>query len=196
MTDERNKAVHAAVARLLTALGIDWERDANYRETPSRVTTWLLEKFPTELERETKRQLYAKKVFPSNYDGVITQTGIKVYGVCPHHLKDIVYDVSIGYVPYGAIIGLSKLARLAELELGVSGTQEDLTKKLAEVLCVVLHTEDVAVVVKGRHNCMVSRGVRQSASVTVTSEMYGKFRKNNADIKGEFLDLVHVNGGK
>lgn len=193
MSEERDVRVHAAVVRLLTALEID-QKNPNYKDTPRRITAWLLEKFPSEDQQSVMRGMLAKKVFPSEYDGIIAQTGIKVFGLCPHHFKDIEYQVSIGYLPDGFVIGLSKLARLAEIELGVAKTQEDATHSLAEALCVMLHTKDVAVVVKGKHNCMISRGVKQQLTMTTTSEMWGRFRLDQGGIKAEFLQLVH-NGG-
>lgn len=194
MNDSRYTSTHAAIVRLLTALGVD-QKDPNYKETPRRVATWLLTKFPLEPDQEVERQLLAKKAFPSNYDGLVAQVGIKVYGLCPHHFLPVAYTVAIGYLPQGKTIGLSKLARLAELELGVAITQEDGTSKLADSLKVMLSALDVAVVVHGVHNCMVVRGVKQQSTFTQTAEMYGKFRLDAGGLKSEFLALVR-NGGR
>lgn len=196
MEEKRDKAVHAAVARLLTALGVDWEHEPNYKDTPRRVTQWLTEKFPSETERTVTKAILAKKVFPSNYDGIVAQVGIKINGLCPHHLLPVVYTVAIGYIPAGHTIGLSKLARLADVELGIAVTQEDGTFNLANSLDLMVHSRDVAVVVRGVHNCMVVRGVKQQATYTTTSEMRGKFRINAGGIKEEFMMLVHNGGSK
>lgn len=191
--EDRSKQVHAAVARLLTSLGVDWEHAPNYKETPRRMAAWLLEKFPDQENREVLRAQMARKVFPSSYDGIVAQSGIKVFGLCPHHLLPVVYDVSLGYLPHGYVIGLSKLTRLAELELGVAGTQEDVTMQLADSMIIMLRTNDVAVVVSGVHQCMAVRGVKQSFSRTTTSEMRGGFRTGG--LKEEFFRLVHNGNG-
>lgn len=186
--DERFVPTHAAVVRLLTALGVD-KNDDNYKGTPRRVTEWLLEKFPVDDTAALKE--ITKAYFPTNYTGMIAQTGIEVYGLCPHHLKDVHYSVSIGYVPSGRAIGLSKLSRIAEFSLSRAGLQEDGTAKLAQTLSDVLDTDNIAVVAKAKHFCMVSRGVKQHSTDTTTSEMHGVFRRNDAEIKNEFLQLVY-----
>lgn len=195
MTDERYKATHAAIVRLLTALEVD-QKDPNYKETPRRVTEWLLEKFPSETEQVVKKGLLKKKAFPSYYSGLIAQVGIRVYGLCPHHFLPVEYTIAIGYLPGGTTIGLSKLARLAELELGIAVTQEDGTAALARSLANMVNVQDVAVVVKGIHNCMRVRGVKQQATFTETSEMLGKFRESSNGVKAEFLALVRNGGSK
>lgn len=187
--DPRYKPTHAAVVRLLTALGVS-QRDDNFKETPRRVATWLLTKFPTYEEQEVQRGLLSKATFPSNYDGIVAETGIHVTGLCPHHFKDVTYDVSVGYLVHGRMLGLSKLARLAELELGIAITQEDGTLSLALSLSKLTRVDDVAVVVRGVHSCMTNRGVKQHSAVTSTSEMRGKFRSDQGGIKSEFLSLI------
>lgn len=191
MNDTRYKQTHAAVVRLLTALEVD-QKDDNFKETPRRVATWLLAKFPSVEDQEVQRGLLAKATFPSNYDGIVAETGIKTYGLCPHHFKDVTYNVSVGYLVSGRMLGLSKLARLVEVELGVAITQEDGTFNLALSLGKLTRTDDVAVVVSGAHSCMTNRGVRQHGAVTHTSEMRGKFRSDQGGIKSEFLSLIGV----
>jgi GTP cyclohydrolase I len=190
--DKRTR-VEAAVKRLLTSLDVD-DSDVNYRETPRRVAAWLMEKFPNQEELYEQLDTLAAKTFPSDYDEMISQTGIRAYGLCPHHLLPVTYDVSLGYIPDGYTIGLSKLARTAVLILGQVGTQEDLTGELADRLVGILGVNDVAVVVHAQHLCMVCRGAMQQESITVTSTMYGKFTHDDNGTKSEFLRLA--NGSK
>ncbi len=190
MQDERFGPVHAALVRLLTALDLD-HKDPNLKGTPQRVAEWLLEKFPSEAADKAMLKELARAYFPTDYDGMLAQTDIRVYGLCPHHFKDVMYTIAVGYVPKGRAIGLSKLTRISEFCLGRATLQEDGTADLATTLQEVLATENVAVVVKGRHYCMVSRGVKQHNTMTTTAEMRGLFRKDESGIKSEFLQLVH-----
>lgn len=192
--DKKTK-VEAAVKRLLTSLDVD-PKDPNFKETPRRVAAWLMEKFTSPMAVEATLAEYADKTFPSRHDNMIVQTGIRVYGLCPHHLLPIEYDVAIGYIPEDRVIGLSKLARTAELILGQVGIQEDRTDELARCLSQALRVEDIAVVAQARHDCMICRGVRMHTSETTTSAMLGKFRHDDNGTKSEFLALVYHKNGR
>jgi len=182
--------VEKALRLLLLALKVDLE-DENYRETPERIEKWLTSHFISVHDFADAIDEIKSKTFPSEYRGVVTQTGIRVYGLCPHHFLPVEYDVSIGYLAHKKMIGLSKLSRIAELCLHPAVLQETGTERVATTLQTVLEVQDVAVVVSGRHNCMVVRGVEQDASLTTTSEMRGLFQKDEGGIKSEFLQLVH-----
>lgn len=189
MIDKRFRSTQTAVKYLLEKLGVNPD-DPNYADTPRRVAEWLLEKFPEAPEEDELKKLVTA-YFPTEYTGMLAQTGIQVFGLCPHHLKDVEYSISIGYVPKERAIGLSKLSRLAEFCLGRAILQEDGTKKLADVLMSLLGTDNVAVVAKAKHYCMISRGVKQDAAITTTSEMRGVFLRNHSGIRNEFLALVN-----
>lgn len=188
--DQRRLEVRDAVAELLVRLGSDL-RDPNLADTPERVAKWLLSHFPSEEDYADAFKELRGAVFPTKYQGIIAQTGIRANGLCPHHLLPVSYDVAVGYIPDDSALGLSKLARVANLTLSRAGLQEDLTATLAKSLQELLGIMDVAVVVRGRHSCMSVRGVKMHSSVTTTSEMRGLFRTNTNDCKTEFLQLVH-----
>jgi GTP cyclohydrolase I len=190
MNDGRQNLVLSAVENMLLYLGCDLS-DPNLIGTPRRVSTWMLQLFPTEEERHKQFQALRGAVFPTPYRGMVSQTGITVSGACIHHLMPIDYCVSIGYLPDEKAIGLSKLARAAKLYLSPAGIQEDATRHLADGLVELLEVENVAVVVRGRHSCMVARGVEMPDSLTTTSEMRGAFLLDEGGCKSEFLQLVY-----
>ena len=123
-------------------------------------------------------------------DSLVTITNIPVFSSCAHHLA-LMYDmnVSIGYIPTkGRVIGLSKAARIAEMCAHRLQLQEKLGEDIAEVIKKVTGSEDVIVVIEGKHSCMTSRGVK-SPAVTKTATIYGRFR-TVSDLRREFYSLL------
>jgi GTP cyclohydrolase I len=67
--------------------------------------------------------------------------------------------------------------------------QERLTNQVADAVQQVLDPHGVAVVMDGKHLCMMMRGVQKQESSMVTSAMRGTF-KSDARTRNEFLDLI------
>ena len=123
-------------------------------------------------------------------DSLVTITNIPVFSSCEHHLA-LMYDmnVSIGYIPTkGRVIGLSKAARIAEMCAHRLQLQEKLGEDIAEVIKKVTGSDDVIVVIEGKHSCMTSRGVK-SPAVTKTATIHGRFR-TVSDLRREFYSLL------
>ena len=95
----------------------------------------------------------------------------------------------IGYIPNRRVLGLSKLARLAEMFSRRLQVQERLTKQVALAIAEVLQPLGVAVVMESSHLCMVMRGVQKTSAVTTTSCMLGCMR-SSGKTRDVFLRLV------
>lgn len=124
-----------------------------------------------------------------NYDQMVMVKDIPIYSKCEHHLADIFGTATIAYIPNGKIVGLSKLSRLADMFARRLQVQERMTQQIADALQEHLQPIGVGVIIKARHMCMESRGLKQQGHHTVTSAMHGAM-KDDAQTRAEFLLLA------
>jgi len=176
-----------AVRRLIEYVGAD-PTTPELVETPRRVL-----KFLDELRERADGDFEATAFEIDHQDLVVVRT-IPLYSLCPHHLLPFFGTAHVGYIPArGRVLGLSKLARAVAKESAGLRTQEALTAAVADSIKQSAQTEDVAVVTKAVHSCMIMRGVKAFGSETITSSMLGEFRAQPA-LRAEFLSLTV--GGK
>ena len=114
---------------------------------------------------------------------------IEFYSMCEHHMLPFFGKAAVAYLPKGKIIGLSKIARIVDVFARRLQVQERLTNQVGDALVEILEPHGVAVVMEGKHLCMMMRGVQKQESSMVTSAMLGTF-KDDARTRAEFLDLV------
>jgi len=129
------------------------------------------------------------------YNELIVVRNIPVYSHCEHHLAPFFGKATVGYMPAGKIVGLSKLTRLVEGFAKRLQVQERLTIQVANALMEHLQPKAVGVVVRCRHLCMESRGIKTAGEETVTSAMLGELQPNLA-MRTEFLDLAREDVGR
>lgn len=177
-----------AVAIMLSSLGVDLT-DANYKDTPKRVTKALAEilRFQNRQDLQSFMDVIVDKSFPTTYKGIVAQKNIKAVSMCPHHMQPIHYSIDIGYVADKDALGLSKITRIAEAQAARMVLQETLTEDIANVFSAGLGSAGVIVIVRGKHGCMTNRGVKQEI-VTTTSVVKGLF-EDDAPLRQEFLAL-------
>lgn len=121
---------------------------------------------------------------------LVVESGITIFSHCEHHLA-LMYDmdVTIAYIPNKKVIGLSKMARIAEMVGKRLQLQEKIGNDIADVMKKILGTEDVAVLIKGKHGCMTARGAKAREAITRTSSLSGRFM-TNSDLRMEMLSLL------
>lgn len=174
------------VRSILNAIGEDPERDGLIA-TPARVARSFA--FLTQGYRSDPRDVVGNAVFEAEYDEMVVVRDVEIYSLCEHHLLPFFGRCHIAYLPDGKIVGLSKLARLAEVFARRLQVQERLTTQIATAIEEVLQPRGVGVVIEAHHLCMMMRGVEKQNSLAVTSCMLGRFRAD-ARTRGEFLDLI------
>jgi GTP cyclohydrolase I len=175
------------VRELLTLIGEDPDRDG-LKATPLRVArSWG---FLTAGYGMDPREVVGDAMFEAEYDEMVVERNVEVYSLCEHHLLPFYGRVHIGYLPSEKIVGLSKLARLAEVFARRLQVQERLTTEIANAINDILEPKGVGVVMEAQHLCMMMRGVEKQESLAVTSCMLGRFR-TDARTRSEFLSLIN-----
>jgi GTP cyclohydrolase I len=173
--------------RLIKTLGDDPERQGLV-ETPERVTkAWAA--WTSGYTQDPAEILKVFEDGAEDYNELIVVRGIPVYSHCEHHLAPFFGMATIGYTPDGKIVGLSKLTRLVDCFSRRLQVQERLTMQIANALMTHLAPRSVGVVIRCRHMCMESRGIRTPGEETVTSALKGELH-TNLGLRTEFLELA------
>ena len=174
------------VKQWLLAIGEDPQREGLLK-TPERVAeTW---KFLTRGYSMNIEETLGTAVFEVEANHMIIVKDIEIFSLCEHHMLPFFGRCHIGYIPKGKVLGVSKLARLADAFAHRLQLQERLTNQIARTLMNNLNPEGVGVVIEARHLCMMMRGVEKQNSSMVTSAMLGSFHDSIAT-RNEFLTLI------
>jgi GTP cyclohydrolase IA len=167
--------ISRGVRLILEGIGEDPDREG-LRETPRRVAEMYAEL--TAGMREDPSE-HVVPLTGNKHDEMVIVKDISIASLCEHHLAPFVGKCHIAYIPKGGnILGVSKLARLAETFARRLQLQERLTSEIANTLFDLLHPLGVMVVIEAEHTCMTLRGVKKSGAKTVTSAVLGGFRKD------------------
>ena len=125
-------------------------------------------------------------VFDVGYSEMVVVKGIPFYSLCEHHMLPFLGSASVGYLPRGRVIGLSKIPRIVEMYARRLQVQERMTQQIADFLQQRLNPYGVGVVIEAEHLCLAMRGVQKGGATMVTSSVLGTFRTTK-ETRDEFM---------
>ncbi len=186
--EEKIKSIKTDVEHIMETLGLDLNDDS-LSGTPKRVAKMFVNEIFSGLDPKNKP---SASTFENKYKygEMLVEKNITVYSTCEHHLLPIVGKAHVAYISNGTVVGLSKMNRIVDYFAKRPQVQERLNIQIVRELQNVLNTEDVACVIDAKHLCVNSRGIRDVASSTVTSEFGGKFKEK--ETRREFLDYIKL----
>lgn len=176
------EAIEKHIRGILIALGDNPDREGLI-ETPKRVANMYEEIFQgMNYTNDEIVEMYDKSFeVPNNLESndMVIVKDIEIFSCCEHHLA-LMYDMSVtvAYIPKDRVIGLSKIARICDMVGKRLQLQERIGRDIAYIVSKIINSEDIAVLIKGKHSCMTARGINKTNSFTETSIFMGEFKKN------------------
>ncbi|MDD5952575.1 MAG: GTP cyclohydrolase I FolE [Oscillospiraceae bacterium] len=187
--------IESCVRELLIALGDDPEREG-LKDTPKRVAKMYAEVFAgmtytnAEIAEMFGTTFEQEDFLQKNDKNLIVVRDIPIFSYCEHHMA-LMYNmkVSVVYRPVEKIIGLSKIARIADMVGRRLQLQERIGSDIAEIVSMVTESPDVGVLIQGEHSCMTARGIEKPGTLTVTTSFRGIFQSDDR-LRQEALILL------
>ncbi len=175
-----------AVLAMIKHIGEDPAREGLVK-TPERVEkawAYMMSGYGQKLE-----DVINGAVFEAPGDEMVIVRDIEIYSMCEHHLLPFFGKCHIGYIPNGQVLGVSKLARIADMYARRLQIQERLSHEIAAAVMDAIEPRGVAVIIEAKHLCMMMRGVEKQNSEMRTSAMLGVFRRR-PETRAEFMTLI------
>lgn len=189
------KAIEYHIAGILKALGDNPEREG-LKDTPKRVAKMYEEvfdgmnytneeiadmfnkTFALDMDEEESKQIECK--CQSGTSNMVVVKDIDIFSYCEHHLA-LMYDmkVTVAYIPNGRVIGLSKIARIADMVSKRLQLQERIGSDIADIMQMITGAKDIAVFIEGCHSCMTARGIKKANTKTYTQTLRGRFNNES-----------------
>lgn len=171
---------------IIRLIGEDPDREGLVK-TPVRAAKAIVD--ITSGYRKDPLAIAQKAIFEHGGSQIVIVKGIEFYSVCEHHILPFFGTVSVGYIPKGKMIGLSKLARIVDCFARRLQVQERLTAEVCSLLSRALPNDGVIVYCSAQHLCMKMRGVEKQDSSTTTFDFTGRFA-DDPSLRAEFLSLL------
>lgn len=183
--EQRIEEIASHYKSILKLIGEDPEREG-LRKTPYRAAKALVD--VVRGYNQSAEEIVNQAIFEYAGSNIVIVKDIEFYSLCEHHILPFFGNISIGYIPDGNMIGLSKLARVVEVYARRLQVQERLTSEICSLLARVLSSKGVIVVCEAGHLCMKMRGVEKQDSSTTTMEYTGAF--SDPSLRAEFLSMI------
>ena len=180
------EAIKGHIRGILEALGDDPDREG-LKDTPDRVARMYAEVFEgMNYTNDEIADMYNKTFeddleYETDSRDMVVVKDIDIFSYCEHHIA-LMYDmkVTVAYIPNGKVIGLSKIARIADMVSKRLQLQERIGSDIADIMQKITGSEDVAVLIEGNHSCMTARGIKKSGAKTCTTTLRGRFKSEES----------------
>ena len=184
--DEKMSNIENHFFKIMEELGLDMT-DGSLKGTPHRVAKMFIQEIFSGLDPKNEPKI---SVFENeyNYNKMLVEANISFNSTCEHHFLPIFGKAHVGYISSGKVIGLSKLNRIVDYFSRRPQVQERLIMQIFNFLKKALNTENVIVVMEGKHLCVSSRGIKHENSFTSTVQYGGIF--NEKENRNDFFSLI------
>ena len=187
--------ISSCIREILIALGDDPDREG-LRDTPKRVAKMYEEVFAgMTLSNDEIAQLFGttfdeEDMVEQSSNRCVIVRDIPIFSYCEHHLA-LMYNmkVSVAYLPKEKMIGLSKIARIADMVGRRLQLQERIGEEIAEIVEKITESDAIIVMIHGEHSCMTSRGIKKPGAITKPIYSTGVFKEEIA-LRQEVLNLI------
>ena len=186
LSEDTIKEIASHYEAIIRLLGEDVEREGLIK-TPMRAAKAMA--YVTRGYRQDADELINGAIFSYEGSRMVVVKDIEFHSLCEHHILPFFGKVSIGYIPDGKTIGLSKLARLVDFYARRLQVQERMTAQICKIVMEKLGAKGVIVICTGEHLCMKMRGVEKQNSSTTTIETAGVFEES-AKLREEFFNTL------
>ena len=186
------KAIEEHIRGILIALGDDPHREGLV-DTPKRVAKMyeevfagmnytnheIAQMFNTTFEEDSDDEDLPNDL--PNARRVVVMKDIDLFSYCEHHMA-LMYDMkaTVAYIPGKRVIGLSKIARVCDMVGRRLQLQERIGRDIADIICEIPQSRDVAVLLEGHHSCVSARGIKKNNTKTFTAELRGRFQTDQS----------------
>ncbi len=186
--NETVEKIAAHFGEIIKLLGEDTEREGLLK-TPIRAAKALYN--TTRGYNQDALEIANQAIFEHAGSNMIIVKDIEFYSFCEHHILPFFGKVSIGYIPNGKMIGLSKMARIVDVFARRLQVQERLTSEVCRAVAKSLDAKGVIVICNAQHLCMKMRGVEKQDTSTTTIDYVGEFETNVA-LRNEFFQSLNI----
>ncbi len=174
------------IEEIIRLLGEDPQREGLLK-TPQRAAKALY--YATSGYRSNTDEVVGDALFTAPSSGAVIVKDIEFYSFCEHHILPFFGKISVGYIPAGKILGLSKVARIVNLYARRLQTQERFTQQVCDAVGEAVGAKGVIVLCNGQHMCMKMRGVEKQDSSTTTMALSGAY-SDNPRLRAVFISAV------
>ena len=187
--------IESCIREILVALGDDPSREG-LLDTPKRVAKMYQEVFAGMMYSndelvELFGTTFEEEGHADSHGDIVVVRDIPIFSYCEHHLA-LMYnmEVTVAYLPKERVIGLSKIARVADMVGRRLQLQERIGREIAEIIQKITESDAVCVSIHGDHSCMTARGIAKLGARTTTVTYQGTAFDGDSELKKEFMSLM------